>query len=237
VSQPLQSSIRNRLLGAIAPADFALLRPHLVSVELSRAESLVEPGQAIQHSWFLEEGIASVVATTPGGHETEAGIIGRDGVADIATILGVDRASHRCFIQLPGNGYRLPAGALQAALDSSASLRKLMMGYVHSFMAQIAGTALANASHTVEQRLARWLLMCHDRIDGDQIAMTHEFLSLMLNVRRAGVTVAIQVLEKARYVSGHRGTITIRDRGGLKDFAANAYGGPEAVYGRLMGVE
>lgn len=234
MSQPRQSLVRNRLLSAMSPGDYALLQPDLLSVDLPRAEPLVEPEQPIQHSWFLEEGIASVVATTPNGHQAEVGIIGRDGVVEVATLFGVDRSAHRCFIQLAGSGYRIPANVLQAALDRSASLRRLLLGYAHSFMAQIAGTALANASHSVDERLARWLLMCHDRIDGDDIAMTHEFLALMLNVRRAGVTVAIQALENAGLVRGRRGGITIVNRSGLERCAADAYGAPEAVFERLM---
>jgi len=219
----------------MAPADFVSLWPHLTYVALARGEVLVEPDQTIQHAWFVDQGIASVVATSAQGHQAEVGIVGWDGLVDMATIHGLDRASHRCFIQLPGFGYRLPSAILQAALDGSTTLRTLLMGYAHSFMAQIAGTALANASYTVEQQLARWLLMCHDRIDGDQITMTHEFLSLMLNVRRAGVTVAIQALENTGFVIGRRGVITIIDRSALAKFATDSYGGPEAVYKRLIG--
>jgi CRP-like cAMP-binding protein len=217
------------------PADFITLWPHLSHVALARGEPLVEPEQTIQYAWFLEDGIASVVVTTALGHQSEVGIVGRDGVVDMATVLGADRASHRCFIQLPGQAYRLSSTVLQAALDGSATLRALLMGYAHSFMTQVAGTALANASYTVEQRLARWLLMCHDRVDGDEIAMTHEFLSLMLNVRRAGVTVAVRALETAGFLDGRRGIITIVDRTALEKFATDSYGGPEAVYERLIG--
>jgi CRP-like cAMP-binding protein len=219
----------------MSPGDYARLRPDLVSVELSRAEPLVESDQPLLLSWFLEHGIASVVATTPTGHQTEVGIIGRDGVVEVATLFGADRAAHRCFIQLAGSGYRLPANALQAACENSASLRQLLLGYAYSFMAQVAGTALANASYSIDERLARWLLMCHDRIDGDDIATTHEFLALMLNVRRAGVTVTIQALENAGLVKARRGTITIVDRSGLEQWAADSYGAPEAVFARLIG--
>jgi CRP-like cAMP-binding protein len=216
-------------------ADFALLRPEMTYVPLAKGEPLIEPEQAIQHSWFPEEGIASVVATTPKGHQTEVGIVGCEGMVDMATLHGTDRTPHRCFIQLAGGAFRLPAATLRAALDGSPSLRALLLAYAHSFMAQVAGTALANASHTVEQRLARWLLMCHDRVGGDDITMTHEFLSLMLNVRRAGVTVALNALEKAGFIDGRRGTITIVNRATLTEFAGDAYGAPEAVYARLIG--
>lgn len=235
MSQTPQSSVRNRLLATMSAGDYALLQPDLVPVELSRAEPLVEPDQPIRHSWFIDDGIASVVATTPNGHQTEVGIIGRDGVVDVATLLGADRSAHRCFIQLAGSGYRMPADALQSAFESSASLRRLLLGYAHSFMAQVAGTALANASYGIDARLARWLLMCHDRIDGDDLATTHEFLALMLNVRRAGVTVAVQALEDAGLVTARRGAITIVNRAGLERCASDSYGAPEAVFARLIG--
>jgi CRP-like cAMP-binding protein len=234
LSQLLQSSVSNRLLAIIEPVDFALLRPHLTYVALARGEVLVEPAHRIENGWFLEEGIASVVAATASGRQTEFGIVGREGMVDPATLLDVDQASHRCFIQLPGAGFRIPAVALQAALDTSVDLRKHLLRYSHCFMMQVAGTALANASLTVERRLARWLLMCHDRIDGNAVAMTHEFLSLMLNVRRAGVTVAIQALESAGVVTRGRGMVIIGDRSGLEAYAGDAYGAPEALYKRLI---
>ena len=219
----------------MAPDDFVSLWPHLTYVPLARGEPLIEQDQTIHHAWFIDQGIASVVAASAHGHQTEIGIVGWDGLVDLATVHGSDRTSHRCFIQLPGSAYRLSSAVLQAELDRSSTLRGLLMSYAHSFMTQIAGTALANASYTVEQRLARWLLMCHDRIEGDEVAMTHEFLSLMLNVRRAGVTVAIKALENARFVNGRRGVITIADRPALEKFATDSYGGPEAVYKRLIG--
>ena len=215
-------------------ADVELLRPHLSSVALAKGEYLLEAGQKVSQSWFIESGIVSIVVATPQGQQTEVGIVGREGMIDLATLHGSDRAVHRCFVQLEGEAYRLPAAILQSAVETSASFRQLMMGYAYSFLAQVSGTASANASYTLEQRLARWLLMCHDRIDGDEVRMTHEFLSLMINVRRAGVTVAIQALEQLGLVIGLRGRITIIDRTGLERFAGDSYGAPEAVLRSLQ---
>ncbi|SDB98516.1 cAMP-binding domain of CRP or a regulatory subunit of cAMP-dependent protein kinases [Sphingomonas sp. YR710] len=193
-------------------ADFAALEPRLVRVELARSQALIFPGQPIGHCWFLEEGIASMVITSSEGHETEAAIIGREGMVDAATILGVDASPIRSVIQIPGYGYRLPAPVLSSRLEASADLRSMLNRYVYGLLEQTANTALANASFTVEERLCRWLLMCSDRVDGAEICLTHELLSVMLNVRRAGVTHAVNSLEAAGMVKTRRGAILITDR-------------------------
>ncbi len=190
---------------------------------------LVEPGRPLQYSWFIEQGVASVVLATVEGLQSEVGIVGREGMVDTATLHGVDSSFHRCFIQVEGSGYRLPASVVQSAMEESRTIRQVMMSYAHSFVAQVSTTALVNASCSIEQRLARWLLMYHDRIDGDDLSITHEFLSLMLNVRRAGVTLAVQTLERAELVVARRGAITIADRAGLERFAASAYTATENI--------
>lgn len=220
-----QSSIRNELLVGMAPADFALLAPELVHVDLARRTLLSSPDQSIKHCWFLEDGIASMVATSRDGQETEAGIVGREGMIDAAVILGSQETSLRSFIQVPGHGLRLPARTLSSAYAASESLRSALNLFAFRLLCQIAETALANASYSVERRLARWLLMCADRLGHDEICLTHEFLSVMLNVRRAGVTLAIQSLQSSGYLEPRRGSVKIIDRPGLERFAKYAYTG------------
>jgi CRP-like cAMP-binding protein len=207
----------------MSEADFQFLAPHLSLVTLAKAEPLIEPDQPILHCWFMEDGIASVVIETPQGHQAEVGIVGHEGMIDLATVHGQDRAFHRCFIQIPGSGYRLPVAVLKAAIEDRPGVRHRLLNYAYSFITQISSTALANASFSIEERLARWLLLCHDRGQSEVVSMTHEFLSLMLNVRRAGVTTAVQTLERAGLVSGRRGAIEIIDRARLEDFAGDAY--------------
>lgn len=232
MSRLIQTKIQNKLLKNISEADFQVLAPHLSLVTLSKSEALIEPDQPIQHCWFIEDGIASVVLETPQGHQTEVGIVGYDGMVDLATVHGQDHAIHRCFIQIPGSGYRMPSAILQAAIESHPGIRRILLGYAYQFMTQVSSTALANASFSIEQRLARWLLLCHDRGRGDFVTMTHEFLALMLNVRRAGVTTAVQALERAGLVSGRRGTIEIIDRPRLQDFAGDAYIVSDPIFSR-----
>jgi len=231
VSPLKQNAIKNHLLGSLSKDDFAMVAEQLVWIPLVKGDLLVEPDRPIQHCWFPEGGVASVVLATRQGQETEVGIIGREGMVDLSTVQGLDSSPFRCFVQVPGAAYRLPASTLTAALEISPAIRRIMARFAYSFTVQVSGTALANASFTVEQRLARWLLMCHDRLETSDVALTHEFLALMLNVRRAGVTTAIGVLERAGLLDGKRGVISIEDRHGLEAFAGECYNKSEAFNG------
>ena len=151
-----------------------------------------------------------------------------------ALVLGVDRIPHQIFLQVAGHGHRVPTEALSRALDASPTLRILFLRYAQTFLVQTAQTALANAGAPAEERLARWLLMYHDRQDGDDLSVTHEFLSLMLGVRRPTVTVAIHTLEGAGLIRARRGRIRVLVRERLEQAAGDAYGPAEAEYERLI---
>ncbi len=227
---------RNRLLLALSVQDFSRVEPQLEPVSLPAGTRLVEPNTPIEHVYFLEEGIASVVATTLQGRRIEVGIIGREGLTGIPVLLDTDRTPHECFIQTPGEGLRIRADDLRRAMAGSASLHHYLLRFVQAFMIQMGQTALSNGSHVIEQRLARGLLMCHDRVDGDALFTTHEFLSLMLGVRRAGVTQTLKTLEDRGLISARRGQIIVEDRARLEDAAGGSYGVPEAEYARLIGL-
>ena len=130
---------------------------------------------------------------------------------------------------------QLPSARLAECFERSPTLHQHLLRYVQAMMVQLS-SSIAAAGQTVDQRLARWLLMCHDRVDGDTISVTHEFIGMMLNVRRAGVTVALQAATDAGLIIRHRGTIQIQDRDGLKRLAGGSYGLAEAEYERLTGV-
>src|SRR4051794_35158363 len=231
---PVQASVRNRLLAALSPADFSLLEPQLEPIPLPVRTCLAEPNRPVEHVYFLEQGIASVVASTPQGRRIEVEIIGRESLTAPCVLLGVGRSPHECFVQTPGAGLQIRADDLRRALAASASLHQHLLRFVQAFMVQMGQTALANACCVIEQRLARWLLMCHDRVDGDGLATTHEFLSLMLSVRRAGVTVALQALEERGLISTKRGQVAVLDRARLEALAGDAHGVAEAEYARVM---
>jgi len=141
----------------------------------------------------------------------------------IPIVLGNDRSSYENFIQIAGEGVRIPAEKMRKALDRSRSLERALLSFAHSFMNQTISTALSNGTATVEERLARWLLMARDRLGADEIPLTHEFLALMLGVRRAGVTVALHYLKHRALIRMARGQIVVMDRDGLKSAANGTY--------------
>lgn len=235
MSGPDQSSLRNKLLRRMSAADYALLSPHFVHVELPLNLVMVEPEQPILHSWFPEHGVCSLIAATDTGRQVEVGMIGCEGLVDTSVVHGTDRTPLLCFVQIAGRGWRMRSDALRAAAKASDSLQRLLLAYAQTVFIQVAHTALANASHTIGQRLARWLLMSQDRLGEPDVRLTHERLSLMLGVRRAGVTVAIQGLERAGLVTARRGSVGVADRAGLEAYAGDSYGTPEQEYARLIG--
>jgi CRP-like cAMP-binding protein len=228
--------VRNGLLATLSPENLICLELQLERVPLPVSTRLVEPNTPIEHVYFLVQGIASVVATTLQGRRIEAGIIGREGLTGLPVLLGMDRTPQECFIQTAGEGLRIRSDDLRQAMGASPSLQQHLLGFVQAFMIQMGQTALSNGCHSLEQRLARWLLMCHDRVDGDDLSTTHEFLSLMLGVRRAGVTIALQALEDREIIATKRGQITVLNRARLEAAAGDSYGVPEGEYARLIGL-
>lgn len=230
-----QMPYNNRLLRALSDTDQALLRPYLTWSELRRGCVLVAPDEPIERAWFIEEGLSSIIAMTGARQGVEVGLAGRDGLIGVPLLLDADRTPHRIFMQVDGAAYGIASGDLQRMLDEHASLRKLLLRYVQAYATQTTYTALSNVIHTVEQRLARWLLMSHDRQDGDQIPLTHDFLALMLGVQRPSVTLALHSLEGLGLIKATRGLVTIRQRAELEACAGTGYGIPEAEYERLIG--
>ena len=193
------------------------------------------PDKPITHAYFLEIGVVSVVAVDAEDHRIEVGVIGYEGITGVPLIMGDNRAQHSTYMQIGGSGHRIPAEALCAAIGKSESLRALMLKSAQGFMIQTAHTALANGRAKLEQRLARWLLMAHDRMTSDAVPLTHEFLAVMLGVRRAGVTVAIHGFEQRGLVTTRRGQLTVANRAGIEQVAGSFYGMPEAELKRLLG--
>jgi CRP-like cAMP-binding protein len=221
-------SSKNRILSRLSADDKALLRPDLEPVELAMRQVLEVPNKPIKHSYFIEYGLASVVASN-GHKQLEVGLIGCEGMTGLPIVLGNDRSPTENFMQVPGNGLRIAADKLREAIARSRSLELALLGFAHEFMNQTARTALSNGTATLEERLARWLLMANDRLKGNEVPLTHEFLSLMLGVRRAGVTVALHYLEQRALISLARKQIVITDRKGLKAAANGTYHEPERI--------
>ncbi len=230
-----RAGIRNRILQRIPLECWDFVGPHLEAVQLKDRRIIEVPHKPITHAYFLETGIASVVAVDGEDHRIEVGVIGYEGMTGVPLIMGDDRAQHSTYMQIAGAGHRISKEALCNAIAGSEAMRILMLKWAHGFMSQTAHTALSNGRAKLEQRLARWLLMAHDRLTGNAVPLTHEFLAVMLGVRRAGVTVAIHSFEQRGFVTTRRGQLTIVDRAGIEQVAGSFYGTPEAELKRLFG--
>lgn len=225
----------NLLLATLSGPDRALLEPHLEAIDLPVGLVLAEPATVIPHAVFIDAGLCSVVSSLAEAGRVEIGLFGRDGMAIPALVLGSDTIPFQIFMQVAGRGRRIPVAALRAAVAASSSLRDLLLRYAQTFLVQVGQTAVANAGATAEERLARWLLMYHDRQDGDDLSVTHEFLAIMLGVRRPTVTVAIHTLEGVGLIRARRGRIRVLSRARLEEAAGRTYGPAEAEYERLIG--
>ncbi len=230
-----QSSASNLLLRNMPPDDYALLEADLVRIPLPVGLRLHEARQPITRVYFPEDGLVSIVAVTPAGKQCEVGVFGREGMSETATVLGTDNAPYEAYVQVSGvSALILPVESLTAAFDASRTLRRHLLRYCQAMMIQLS-SSIAAAGLTIPQRLARWLLMAHDRAPANDIGLTHEFLSKMLGVRRGGVTIALQALTAAGLIATSRSVIAIRDRAGLKKLAGDGYGLAESEYTRLIG--
>lgn len=226
----------NLLLATLPGEDYQRLAPQLERLEAVHGYRFCQAGQPVEHVYFPQGGIASV--TSQGDPmKVEIGVIGREGLVGVPVLLGADSSPVSTFVQMPGSFLRLPVSSFLDFVHAHPDSQKVLLRFVQSFIVQVSSTAVANASYNVEQRLARWLLMAHDRADSDQLSLTHDFLSMMLGVRRPGVTVATHVLEGEHAIRATRGAIRVVDREKLKVFAGDSYGLAEAEYLRLIGTE
>jgi CRP-like cAMP-binding protein len=225
---------RNRLLAALSPADLNLLQPHLTPVVLKLREDLERPNRRIDDVYFIDSGIASVVAMQSRKERVEVGLIGCEGMSGTSIVLGSGSSPNSTYLQVAGDGQHISSAALRAAMEDSRTLHGLLLKYVQAFMVQTAHTAIANARANLDKRLARWVLMADDRVPGGALPLTHEFLSLMLGVRRAGVTEALHGLSGRRLIETSRGQVVVLNRKGIERIAGELYGTPEAEYRRLI---
>ena len=214
---------KNRVLASLPAAESERLRPHLSPVTLKRNRTLHDPGQVVETVYFLEEGICSVVVAMKNGSTVEVGITGRDGFVGLPAVLDTCHSPNRSFIQIAGHGYSVKAKVLHELSKASSELRLLLQRAVQGLLVQTAQTAACNRVHELEERLARWLLMCQDRVQTDDIAITQEFLAMILGTRRTTVTVAAGMLHKAGLIEYSRGHVKIQNRERLEHAACECY--------------
>ncbi len=232
---PDRSRIRNRFICQLSDDDFARLEPHLEWQELELRRRLSQPGRIIDRVYFLESGVASIVSHVRHDPQVEIGLVGRESVANMAALMGTDQSPNETVMQLAGAGFGMDVEPAREAMRQSAALTQTLLRHAHVHMVQMGSTVLANGRGSVAERLARWLLMARDRVDEEDLKLTHEFLSVMLGVRRSGVTVALQELERRGLVEGRRGVVRILDRDALEDIANGYYGSAESEMRRLFG--
>ena len=213
----------NFILKRLSDDDFGLLQPHFEATRLPVRKMLEARNRKIRTIYFMESGFASVVANGATQPSIEVGLIGREGMSGLAVVLGSDRPEHETYMQTPRSGLCLAVDLLRGAIDKSPSLHRELLKAAFAFQTQVTQTALANGRSKIEERLARWLLLADDRLDGEELPLTHEFLSLMLGVQRSGVTLAVQALEADGLIAARRGRISILKRAKLEKKSNGTY--------------
>ncbi|HTF43859.1 MAG TPA: Crp/Fnr family transcriptional regulator [Terriglobales bacterium] len=231
--EPLQSGtrtdasgkpVKNVILLSLPDCEFRLLRPHLEPVDLSHHLILNEAGDRINFAYFLNEGMTSLVVVTRNGQSVEVGLVGREGMVGMPVAVGLRRGSFRAIIQISGAGLRIRSEKLEECLHSTPELRLILSRYVLVHGLQVGQVAACNRLHEIGQRLARWLLMCQDRVDSPLLRLTHEFLAQMLGTGRPSVSLAVSMLEQGGMIENKRGVVRIVNRNQLELASCECYG-------------
>ena len=217
------SDFSNFILARLSPEHLESLRPHLKPIELPVKLIIYQPHQRIDYAYFVESGMISVVSVMEDGGSIEVGTIGKEGMAGGCLLLGMTSVPYQFFVQLAGHGYRIEATRLKSEADRNADLRELIYKYQALFHTQTMQGVACNGLHHIQQRCCRWLLMSNDRSQSDKVSLTHEFLGLMLGVRRASVSDVLGPLQDRGWIRSNRGEITILDRKGLESGSCECY--------------
>lgn len=238
VAGALDSRVGNRLLESLSPEDFGLLAPHLEPVSFAVGDFITRAGDPIDSVCFLEQGIAGVLDALDDDRRYAVGLVGAEGFIGWPLVMGDDRSPYDVTMRAErGEALRIPAKALMAAVDQSPTLRMTLLRFAHVFMLQMGRTVVSSLAHSIERRMARWILLYHDRVQADEICMTHEEFRLMLGVRRSSVTDALHRLEEDRAIRAIRARVLVNDRTKLMALAGDTYGQPEEEYARLLGID
>ncbi|MEH2413111.1 Crp/Fnr family transcriptional regulator [Nostoc sp.] len=230
VEQPV-----NKLLAALPSSDYERLVPHLKLVSLPIRQVIYEPGEPITQVYFPQHGMVSVVTGMKDGSTVEVGIISNEGIVGIPVILGGKTTTTKAFVQVAGTAMRMDADVLRTEFDRGGAIQKLLLRYVQALYSELAQAAACNRLHTLEERLARWLLTVSDRLESEDFPLTQEFISQMLGVRRSGVTVAASTLSRAGMIRYQRGHISIVKREDLEASSCECHQVIRSEFARLLG--
>ncbi len=226
---------KNRILSALPAGEYERLIPHLKPFTLEYKQVLYEPNKPLRYVYFPDEGVISMVSTMIDKPVVEVGLAGREGMVCVAVFLGANSTPHKGIVQVAGSAMRMKASVLREEFKRGGKLQDLLLRYTQRHLIQIAQTAVCNRLHTLEERLARWLLMIHDRVDADEFILTQDIISLMLGAQRTGVTEAAGGLQKNQMIRYSRGKITILDRRGLEESACECYWIVKEEFDRVVG--
>jgi CRP-like cAMP-binding protein len=225
---------QNSLLIALPPRVTERLTPHLESIELSLGTVLYESDEAERYVYFPTDSIVSLLYVMENGASAEIAVIGNEGMVGVAVIMGGESLPSRAVVQSAGHAYRLPGPKLKKEFDEHGDLLRLMLRYIQALLTQMAQTAVCNRHHSIDQQLARWLLLSLDRLPGNTLVMTQELIANMLGVRREGVTEAAGKLSRLGIIDYHRGRITVLDRCALESRSCECYAVVKSETDRLL---
>jgi CRP-like cAMP-binding protein len=235
-SPPPPPQSRSHLLAAIPASEFWQLKAHLTTVDLRAKDRLAEPNRPIEAVYFPLDAVLTMAAVDRDGEAVEVGSVGCEGMTGLALVLGAEQSTSRVSVQVGGQAERMDAAVLQREIHRNDHFRRLLHLYVQAFMTQIAQSTACNRLHAAEQRLARWLLICRDRLGRDEMPITQETMAVMLAVRRATVTEAASGLQRRGLIRYRRGVVSIVDRPGLEAATCECYEIVREEFDRLLGV-
>ena len=227
----------NRILASLPAEEYERLLPHLEEVRLNLGDVISRPNEEIEYVYFNMRGTISVCAVMEDGSQVEIGVIGNEGMFGLPIFFKTSTAPLQAIVQMPDGAVRMRAEAFSREVEKCEHLRELLLHYAQAFFMQAAQNAACNRLHPLDGRLARWLLMCQDRTKSELLQLTHEFISILLGVRRAGVSTIASKLKDEGLIDYQRGFIRIRDRKGLEKFSCECYAIIRKEFDRLLNAE
>jgi CRP-like cAMP-binding protein len=229
-----QYTIQNRILDSLPPEEYARIIPHLEEIRMKTGDVLSHPDEKIEYVHFPKRGVISVCAVMEDGTQVEVGVVGNEGMLGLPVLFGTESVPLQSMVQIPDGAVRMTAEAFRREIDYCPHLHQSLMHYAQAFFVQAAQTAACNRLHPLDGRLVRWLLMCQDRTQSDLLPITHEVMSIMLGVRRAGVSVAANKLKTDGLIDYQRGLVRILDRKGLEIATCECYGVVRKAFDRSL---
>jgi CRP-like cAMP-binding protein len=229
-----QHTVQNHILASLPAEEYERMAPHLEDVRIQLGEVITRPDEKFEYVYFPKRGMISVCAVLEDGAQVEVGVVGCEGMYGLPVLFGTDSVPLQSVVQIPDGAFRMRAEAFKRVIKDCPTLHQSLLHYAQAFYIQAAQTAACNRLHPIDGRLARWLLMCQDRTQSDLLPLTHEFMSIMLGVRRAGVSEAASKLKNDGLIDYQRGLVRVVDRKGLEAATCECYGVIRKAFDRFL---